>query len=163
MENNFYGKFRAIVEDVNDPEKRGRILVTCPTINDSDELGWAEACLPPGVFSLPKKGDSVYIEFEEGDIQYPVWVGILPTNTYIKETFFKTASYDPTKKINVNTDILTKNITAEKIETKEAKATVKTETPLVTTDSINTKDFASTNDITVAGIKVKQSIDALKG
>lgn len=95
----YFGKYRAIVNDVADPEKRGRLLVTVPSLNEDDVLGWAEACLPPGVFMLPKKGTAVYIEFEEGDINLPIWVGVLPTNKYVKDTFFSKESYDPARKI----------------------------------------------------------------
>jgi hypothetical protein len=80
-----YGKYRAIVLDINDPEMRGRVLVQCPKLSNKSALGWAESCFPPGMFFLPKKSDFVWIEFEEGDIHKPVWVGIMPTRNYVRD------------------------------------------------------------------------------
>lgn len=96
----FYGKYRAQVVDVDDPKKRGRILVSSESILPSiAELGWAESCLPPGTFFLPRKGDFVWIEFEEGDVTLPIWVGIMPTREYVKSYLFEGMSdrtnYDP--------------------------------------------------------------------
>jgi hypothetical protein len=80
-----YGKYRAITLDINDPEMRGRVLVQCPKLSNKSALGWAESCFPPGMFFLPKKGDFLWIEFEEGDIHKPVWVGIMPTRAYVRD------------------------------------------------------------------------------
>ena len=87
----WYGKYRGEVIDNKDEEKRGRILVTIPSFNDL-EVGWAEACLPPNTFTIPQRGDFVWVEFEEGDVGKPIWVGILPTNDYYKKLI---PEYDP--------------------------------------------------------------------
>lgn len=75
-----FGKYRAIVVDIEDPEKRGRIRVTCPSVLHNSISGWCEACLPnissTGTdFSLPKAGDQVWIEFEQGNVNKPIYVG----------------------------------------------------------------------------------------
>lgn len=85
-----WGKYRAEVLDIDDEEMRGRVLVKCETLMpDKPELGWAESCFMPGHFFLPRKGDFVWIEFEEGDIDLPIWVGIMPTRKYVKEFLFE--------------------------------------------------------------------------
>lgn len=75
-----FGKYRAIVIDTDDPEKRGRIRVKCPSVLHESLSGWCEACLPNvsssgSDFSLPKTGDQVWIEFEQGNINKPIYVG----------------------------------------------------------------------------------------
>jgi Type VI secretion system/phage-baseplate injector OB domain len=81
LEQAYLGKYKGFVRDVNDPEKRGRIRIYCPAVfgsrdDSSTWLDWALPCFPPGQFSLPKKGDGVWVEFECGDVDYPIWVGL---------------------------------------------------------------------------------------
>jgi uncharacterized protein involved in type VI secretion and phage assembly len=77
----FYGKYRALVTNNNDSkDKMGRIKVICPAVLGDSESNWCNPCLPYGgndigqVF-IPKVGDSVWVEFEEGDPDLPIWVG----------------------------------------------------------------------------------------
>lgn len=80
-----FGKYKAEVVNVNDPEKRGRIKVVCPrATNNNTILEWAECCFMDGFFSLPKRGDTVWVEFEEGHIDKPIWCGIVMTSNYAK-------------------------------------------------------------------------------
>lgn len=79
-ENQWLGKFRAYVTDVDDPDKRGRIRVKCPKVLGDSKSAWCEVCAPiaydnGGDFCLPKVGESVWIEFENGDVDKPIWVG----------------------------------------------------------------------------------------
>jgi len=97
--NNLYGKYRGQVMDIKDPSCRGRVLVKVPSITNQQTLGWAESCFMPETFILPKVYDWVWIEFEEGDIQRPVWVGIMPTRDYMKNSFMQGSGYNPQKKI----------------------------------------------------------------
>lgn len=90
-----YGKYRGEVIDPKDPKKRGRVLIKVPSLGDV-ELGWAECCLPPQFFTIPQRGNFVWIEFEEGDMQKPIWVGIMPTDSYYKKLLEGQASYDTT-------------------------------------------------------------------
>ena len=62
----YYGKYRAIVVDVNDPEKRGRIKVQCPKVLGDAKSAWCQPCVPyayekGGDFVLPKLNDFVWI------------------------------------------------------------------------------------------------------
>jgi len=57
----YYGKYRAEVVDVNDPEQRGRIRVQCPKVLGSAKSAWCETCVPvagddEGDFCLPASG-----------------------------------------------------------------------------------------------------------
>lgn len=73
------GKYRGIVSDNRDPEQRGRIRAKVAALNDL-EVSWALPCLPyggngVGLFLVPPTKANVWIEFEGGDIDYPVWTG----------------------------------------------------------------------------------------
>lgn len=72
----FVGKYKAYVQDVNDPEKRFRIKVTCPAVHKDYVSAWCEPCFPvSGDCYVPKVGDCVWIEFTNGNVNRPVWVG----------------------------------------------------------------------------------------
>ncbi len=75
----FYGKYRGKVLDNDDPLKLGRLQTIVPAISDS-ELSWALPCTPyagrkAGWYAMPPVGADVWIEFEGGDADYPIWVG----------------------------------------------------------------------------------------
>lgn len=81
-ERRFYGKYRAIVVDNDDPEKLGRLKVKVPSVLGPDVVtGWAAACVPcggaagQGFLFVPEVDAGVWVEFEEGDLEFPVWVG----------------------------------------------------------------------------------------
>jgi hypothetical protein len=76
----FYGKYRGIVTDIRDPLMIGRIRATVPDVMGDLESGWAMPCAPfggsnMGFFAIPSVGAGVWIEFEHGDPDYPVWTG----------------------------------------------------------------------------------------
>jgi hypothetical protein len=75
-----YGKFRGKVTDNKDPLMLGRIRAQVPAVLDDEETGWALPCSPyagpgVGIFFIPPVGANVWIEFENGDPDYPIWVG----------------------------------------------------------------------------------------
>lgn len=77
----YLGKYRATVKDNVDPEKRGRIRAIVPAVTGKVEPStWALPCLPAagrgmGLFTVPPEGAGVWIEYEDGDTGYPIWVG----------------------------------------------------------------------------------------
>lgn len=71
-----YGKFRGTVIDDADPARRGRVRVLVPAVSGAVPTGWAEPCLPPGYRSVPPVGAHVWVEFERGDPEFPIWVGV---------------------------------------------------------------------------------------
>jgi phage gp45-like len=75
----FYGKYRGKVVDTADTTKRGRLKVTVPAVMGDQEL-WAMPCVPYagaqiGFFALPPAGSSVWVEFEGGNLNQPIWAG----------------------------------------------------------------------------------------
>jgi hypothetical protein len=82
VEHRFYGKYRAFVSDNADPEHRGRLRLRIPSVLGKDVVsGWALPCAPyggtadQGFFFIPDKDAGVWVEFEAGLLEYPVWVG----------------------------------------------------------------------------------------
>ncbi len=76
----FWGKYRGIVNDVNDPQGLGRIRAQVPEVLDTEISPWALPCTPypgpdQGWFAIPPVGAAVWIEFEAGDPARPIWVG----------------------------------------------------------------------------------------
>ncbi|HZR42831.1 MAG TPA: phage baseplate assembly protein V [Ktedonobacteraceae bacterium] len=78
----YYGKYRGIVINNIDPENKGRIMVQVADLTQLTPSTWAEACVPiaggetpAGVYVVPAIGSNVWVEFEQGDLRYPIWTG----------------------------------------------------------------------------------------
>jgi len=76
----FYGKYRGLVIDNVDPLQTGRLMVQVPDVSNVLPSTWATPCLPfagiqSGLFVVPAIGSTVWVEFEQGNPDYPVWVG----------------------------------------------------------------------------------------
>jgi uncharacterized protein involved in type VI secretion and phage assembly len=80
VNNRFYGKYRGVVTNNNDDDGLGRIMAQVPAVMGETEIGWA---LPAfafvgdghGCFMLPEVGSMVWIEFEAGNPDFPIWSG----------------------------------------------------------------------------------------
>lgn len=76
-----YGKYRGFVSENQDPQKRARIRLSIPSVLNDQISDWALPCLPfggasgYGFFTVPEVGAQVWVEFEEGDIDRPIWTG----------------------------------------------------------------------------------------
>jgi uncharacterized protein involved in type VI secretion and phage assembly len=75
-----FGKYRGTVVDSDDPQAQGRITAIVPELFGEVPTGWALPCTPmagvnAGFFSIPAPASGVWIEFEAGDVDRPVWTG----------------------------------------------------------------------------------------
>lgn len=82
IQDRFFGKYEAVVEDVDDPLGIGRVRVTVPAVLGESVLsGWALPCAPfgggkdRGMLFLPEVKDTVWVEFAAGDVSRPIWAG----------------------------------------------------------------------------------------
>jgi hypothetical protein len=78
-EGRFFGKYRGVVKDNDDPAGRGRLLVKVNAVMSGEPV-WAMPCVPyagknMGLYAMPEKGTGVWVEFEAGNPSYPIWVG----------------------------------------------------------------------------------------
>lgn len=76
----YYGKYRATVLNTLDPRNQGRIMVQLADIYGLFPSTWALPSFPlaginAGAVTLPAIGSQVWIDFEAGDPEYPVWTG----------------------------------------------------------------------------------------
>jgi hypothetical protein len=76
----YFGKYRGLVVENIDPLQIGRILAQVPDMKGEIPSSWAMPCVPAagiqsGCFIVPPIGSQVWIEFEQGDPDYPIWVG----------------------------------------------------------------------------------------
>ena len=96
-----FGKYRGKVENNVDPMQMGRLQVSAPAVLGDGQLSWATPCVPyagsqVGFFALPPVGANVWVEFEGGDTDYPIWTGCfwgtgeLPTPALAQTKFLKT-------------------------------------------------------------------------
>ena len=82
VERRVFGKYRGLVVDNADPQKLGRLKVRVPSLlGDQVVTGWATPCTPyggadnQGMLMIPDVGAGVWVEFEEGNLEHPIWVG----------------------------------------------------------------------------------------
>ena len=76
----YLGKYRGTVVNNIDPLNRGRLILQVTDVHGLTPTTWALPCVPlagpnNGLFALPIIGSSVWVEFENGDPDYPIWVG----------------------------------------------------------------------------------------
>jgi len=92
VDGRYFGKYRGQVTDNDDPDKLGRIKAKVPRLLGDEDSGWALPAFiyggasEQGLFALPDIGAGVWIEFEAGDLSYPVWTGTWYTAGAIPES-----------------------------------------------------------------------------
>lgn len=104
MSMKYFGKYRGKVVDNEDPERLGRITATVPTVLGDQTSGWAFPCVAyagpkVGLQLLPPVGANVWVEFEGGDPEYPIWVGCFWGKGEIPEKAVKGGKNDPKQKV----------------------------------------------------------------
>ena len=76
----YHGKYRGTVVNNVDPMQIGRIQAIVADVTGIVPSSWAMPCVPvaginTGVFTVPQLGSGVWIEYEQGDPDRPIWVG----------------------------------------------------------------------------------------
>lgn len=76
----FYGKYRGTVMNNIDPMQMCRIQAIVPDVLGPIPTSFAMPCVPitgkqMGTFMMPQIGSGVWIEFEQGNPDYPIWTG----------------------------------------------------------------------------------------
>ncbi|MBI3230616.1 MAG: baseplate assembly protein [Burkholderiales bacterium] len=82
-EKKYYGKYRGTVINNIDPEFRARIQCMVPDVTSLVPTTWCEACAPlagppgppMGAYFVPPIGSGVWVEFEQGNPDFPIWTG----------------------------------------------------------------------------------------
>ena len=80
MARKFYGLYRGTVANNVDPMRLGRIMAMVPDVAGTTPMTWALPCAPlagkqMGVFMVPEVGAHVWMQFEGGNPDRPVWTG----------------------------------------------------------------------------------------
>ena len=76
----YFGKYRGKVVNNVDPMQLGRLQVSVPSVLGAGRMSWANPCLPyagpsVGFFAIPPIGANVWVEFEGGKPDSPIWSG----------------------------------------------------------------------------------------
>jgi len=66
-----------------DPLGMGRLMISVADVAGLVPSNWALPCVPAlglqlGVLAVPMVGAGVWVEFEQGDMNHPVWTGCYP-------------------------------------------------------------------------------------
>ena len=92
VESRYFGKYRGQVTDNNDPDNLGRLRAKVPRVLGDEETGWALPAFiyggasEQGLYAVPDVGAGVWVEFEGGDLSYPIWTGTWFTIDAIPES-----------------------------------------------------------------------------
>lgn len=79
----YYGLYQGTVMFNADPLFTGRLMLQVPDVLSYSPSTWAEPCVPlagptgppMGVFMVPPVGAGVWVQFQQGDVDKPVWIG----------------------------------------------------------------------------------------
>jgi hypothetical protein len=79
MTERYFGKYRGVVTNNIDPMQIGRIQAMVPDVSIIP-AAWCTPCVPitgkqAGMWLVPQIGAGVWIEFEQGDPDHPIWTG----------------------------------------------------------------------------------------
>lgn len=76
----YFGKYRGTVISNIDPMQTGRLMVQVPDVLGLATSSWAMPCFPVtgkqmGFWAIPQIGTGVWVEFEQGNPDFPIWTG----------------------------------------------------------------------------------------
>jgi uncharacterized protein involved in type VI secretion and phage assembly len=101
VERRYHGKYRGFVVSNEDPARLGRLQLKVPSVLGDDVVtGWATPCAlyggaaNEGILFIPERDAGVWVEFEEGDLEFPVWVGTFWTKSDGKSGLPKAVAAD---------------------------------------------------------------------
>lgn len=119
----FYGKYRGVVTDNDDPNGLGRIRVKVQDVLGDQESGWALPALPyagdgVGLYLIPPVDAFVWVEFEHGDPDYPIWTGC----------FWLTSQAVPGEASGPDIKLLKTDIATIKIDDSDSESSITIET-----------------------------------
>jgi uncharacterized protein involved in type VI secretion and phage assembly len=157
QESPFYGKYRGVVSDNKDPWKIGRLRAKVEDVYGDRESGWALPSVPyagkgVGLFLIPPVGALVWMEFENGDPDYPIWTGCFWADDKVGSGILPPTPAEPEMKV-LKTDIATIAINDTRgkesiiIQAKISNQTMKIE--------MNTSGIEITNGTGKASIQLK--------
>lgn len=184
----YFGKYRGKVVNNIDPLMLGRLIVMVPAISETP-LSWAMPCAPyagsgVGFFALPPIAANVWVEFEGGDPNYPIWSGgfwgegqtpakpALPTTIMLKT---ETAAFEindllTTLSLEVTTPAgplkveqgpngisLTIGATSLKLTLQGVEAASPPSTLSVGPEGISLKNASASADVAPAGVSLKNA------
>jgi len=97
-----YGKYRGLVTDNKDPKNLGRLRAKVKEVLGDVETGWALPAVPyagngEGFFTVPPVGAGVWMEFEAGDAERPIWTGAWWGQDQLPKNESSTAATPPLK------------------------------------------------------------------
>jgi len=72
----YYGLYKAVIVDTNDPLGLGRITVQVPQVTGLGVSNWIESCSNGGGVVVPAVGSTAWVMYMDGDPNFPVWMGV---------------------------------------------------------------------------------------
>jgi len=110
----FYGKYRGVVTDNKDPSELGRVRAKVQDVFGDRESGWALPCTPYagkgiGLYLIPPTNAFVWIEFEHGDPDYPIWTGCFWTEGEVPVKSAKNGNMPENKVLKTEVATITLN------------------------------------------------------
>jgi uncharacterized protein involved in type VI secretion and phage assembly len=80
MSRSYFGKYRGTVVNNIDPLQTGRIMAQVSDVTGPGPSSWAMPSFPVagiqmGAWMIPPIGAGVWVEYEQGDPDHPIWTG----------------------------------------------------------------------------------------